>query len=425
MYAALYAAVTTPLEGQYSVWHNIQVVESALVLPFMTKKTCIDSTARKRLAEIGNVSGLLSKQGITLTEDTTYYIKTEKACPYLLKCRAKYAGTQPTITFGNSLYTSPSFDIGGSEYKMQSWRIPPDLMYGNTTITITIPSGSSLVIDYLYAEENAYNPANHEARPVMCAHLGFTQMCPQNTKPGFEMAGMLGYPALIITPQITQDGEIVCIHDETINATAVDADGNAPSTEMAVIDMTYSQLLEWDFGRKKNVYWTGAKIPTFEDFLQVCAKYGMAPVISTHPNVTPSVWGEKCADIKALLIKYGLLDKFVVKAFDIRYINASYAVFGQDIGGYVGEHGDNYVTITQLQSFVSTNSIDTKKCHVASEKSINTITESYVGDVLTAGLECGCYTITSSHSASTIKQLISYGVTSFTDDTYCQNGMDW
>lgn len=426
---ALYACSVNSASGYYSIWHDIQIEN----LPYATEyseneKTVIDYTARAKedylFDIVGNVYTGLKVRNVTLTGASTqrYTISTNKPVPQIIRCRARCTGGNAAIEFQNGLYSSPVYKISyGSEYEIHSWRVPPALNQDTTNVIITIGQGATVEIDYLYSEVANYNPTVGAAKPEFYSHLGFRQMCPENTRPAVEMAGILGYSACIVVPKVTSDGVLVCIHDDTINATARDSSGNAPSSEMYVSDMTYSQLLEWDFGRYKNAYWAGTKILTVDEFFDICSRYGMKPTFSTHPGLTIEQW----QDVKSMLIKHGILSRFNVKAFDMSIINTAYEVFGQSINGYTGEHGSSYVSISDLTNFITTNSIDTSKCHITSEKSVNSITESHISEVLAAGLECGCYTITSSNNAVSIKELMGYGVTSFTDDTYCQNGMDW
>ena len=305
-------------------------------------------------------------------------------------------------------------------FPMQHWRIPPDLQKRGTYVVITVPSGSTLSIEYLYSSDAVCNPSI-QSRPLFTSHLGFSQMCPQNTRPAIEMAGILGYSACIVVPKTTSDGVLVCVHDDTINSTARDESGNAPQTEMAVADMTYNDLLAWDFGLSTNEYWRGTRILTVDEFFGICAKYGMSPVFSTHPALSSEQW----QNVKTMLIKHGLLDRFWVKAFSISILESAYAVFGQAIAGYTGEYDNSYVTVQQLSDFVSTHGIDTAKCHVQSEVSVSTITQAIAASIISAGLECGVYTLGKSNSAADVKSLMAMGVIQFSDDVYCQNGMNW
>jgi glycerophosphoryl diester phosphodiesterase len=391
-------------------------------------KDAKDYTAREKeeylFGIIGDMYRGIKLRNVTLTGKSTqrYTLTTRSPFPQIVRCRAKCTGGNAAITFQNGLYSSPVYNISyGSEYEIHSWRIPPALSQDTTTITITVGADVTVAIDYLFSEEAVYNPTVADARPIFCSHLGFRQLCPENTRPAVEMAGLLGYPVCIVVPKATSDGVLVCIHDDTINATARDAEGNPPSTKMGVSDMTYAQLLEWDFGRYKNAYWTGTKILTVDDFFAICARYGMSPMFSTHPALTTEQW----QSVKSMLMKHGLLKKFHVKAFDESILQTAFDVFGEEIEGYTGEHGDSYVTLPELTEFVQRNNIDLTKTRIVSEKSINTIDSAYVASVLAVGFQCGCYTITSSKNAVSLKELMEYGVTSFTDDSYCQNGMDW
>ena len=92
--------------------------------------------------------------------------------------------------------------------------------------------------------------------------------CITDTIPSFLMAAKCGFDSCIVVPERTKDGESVCIHDDTVNRTARDCSGNPPEEALQVTDMTYEELLKWDFGRYKNAVYTNTKIPGLEEFLR-------------------------------------------------------------------------------------------------------------------------------------------------------------
>ena len=83
---------------------------------------------------------------------------------------------------------------------------------------------------------------------------------PENTLPSLAAAVAMGADEIEIDLRCTKDGVIVCIHDDTIDRVS---DGTG-----CVWDMTYQELLQYDFGGKMGDQYKGLKIPTFEQILQ-------------------------------------------------------------------------------------------------------------------------------------------------------------
>ena len=66
------------------------------------------------------------------------------------------------------------------------------------------------------------------------AHRGFSGKYPENTMLAFEKAVEIGADGVELDVQLTKDGEVVIIHDETIDRTT---DGKG-----YVVDYTYEEL---------------------------------------------------------------------------------------------------------------------------------------------------------------------------------------
>ena len=116
-----------------------------------------------------------------------------------------------------------------SEYTRQAWRVPPLFLPGmKLTVHIEIPEGTVLLMRDFSTSQDIPS-ADWKGGPRHNAHLGFMGLAPDNTMPAFELAAACGFPACIVVPKVTSDGVLVCIHDDTINKTARDADGNPPT----------------------------------------------------------------------------------------------------------------------------------------------------------------------------------------------------
>jgi glycerophosphoryl diester phosphodiesterase len=100
---------------------------------------------------------------------------------------------------------------------------------------------------------------------VLVAHRGAVgQGQPENTLAAFRQAIASGAEAIEIDLRGTKDGEIVVIHDSTVDRTT--------SGSGAVADQTLAQLRQLDAGR-------GERIPTYREVLQLVSRTGIVLVL--------------------------------------------------------------------------------------------------------------------------------------------------
>lgn len=110
------------------------------------------------------------------------------------------------------------------------------------------------------------------------AHRGYSLYAPENTIPAYEYAAKMGFKYVECDILFTSDGVPVLCHDDTINRTS---DGTGK-----IADMTYSQLLQYDFGLWMGYEYKGTKIPTLEEFLIVCKNLNLIPYIEIKDTVS-------------------------------------------------------------------------------------------------------------------------------------------
>ena len=92
------------------------------------------------------------------------------------------------------------------------------------------------------------------------AHRGSSGFAPENTLPAFEVAKELDIDGIELDVQMTMDGELVVIHDETINRTS---DGKG-----WVKDMSLEQLRQYNFAKSKPVFGF-VTIPTLREVYEL------------------------------------------------------------------------------------------------------------------------------------------------------------
>ena len=318
-------------------------------------------------------------------------------------------------------YESHDYRIGKKdEFTCQSWRIPPVFLSGMTlTMHIEIPNGTALTIQALSTSHDPGAPDWHGG-PRHNAHLGFWGLAPDNTMPAFELAAASGFPACIVVPKVTKDGVLVCIHDDAINRTARDKDGNPVGEEKILVrDLTYAELQQWEYGSYKNEIYKGTKIPLLSDFFDLCAKTGMRPMFSTHPDLPTEKWIE----VKEMLKKRGLLKNFHVKSFGLEVLQHAYSVLGTEIEGYTLDVGTDKWT-DDLPEKILNSGIDTKACRCGIEIRFRNYTQEIATAIREAGFFAAVWDI-KRRDFDEYTKLMSWGVTEFTEDYHCSMGLNY
>ena len=93
----------------------------------------------------------------------------------------------------------------------------------------------------------------------VAAHRGWSTVYPENTLLAFKKAIEIGVDQIETDVRITRDGELVCIHDATVDRTT---NGTGK-----VCDKLLSELKTLDAGSWKGAEFAGERIPTFIEFL--------------------------------------------------------------------------------------------------------------------------------------------------------------
>ena len=340
----------------------------------------------------------------------TYRIEKDETATKLPSLRATY----------NNHFVSTVFALDNEEYMEGSWRFPAfGFVNEAMNISVSIPAGTALYIKDIQSEYSNV-VFSHETGVRLTAHLGVYDFAPENTMYSFIAAHNLGYPSCVANPKITADGVFVCIHDDDISRTATNADGTEVAKGAVLVSKSnYADLSQYDFGRKYNEVYAGARLPKLDDFLFYCGKVGMKPVFSTHGNFTTEQWQE----IKGMLTRYGIVGALTCKSGGIPILETAYSVFGDKIDGYVYDIS-TVNNINTLIDNLNNSSLAAIKDKVFIEISSSVITQEAVDAVLAAGYKAGVFDVFSTNG-ETYKKYIKWGVTEFVDDRNCSYGLNW
>ena len=152
------------------------------------------------------------------------------------------------------------------------------------------PAGSAII--------PGYRDAAKALPKRLCAHRGFSTVAPENSLPAFGSAVALGATEIEFDLWWTKDGEIVSIHDATLDRVS--------NGKGKVFDHTYEELLKLDFGSKTGKHFAGLKILRFEEIL---AKLSCHTIMNIHMKDVGKEWDE--AHVKKVL---RLIDAYDARA---------------------------------------------------------------------------------------------------------------
>jgi glycerophosphoryl diester phosphodiesterase len=145
--------------------------------------------------------------------------------------------------------------------------------------------------------------------PVMVvAHRGFSGMAPENTLGAFKKAIEVDSDMIELDVRFSKEGEVVVIHDETLERTT--------SGRGKVIEKTINELKKLDAGSKFDPAFSGEKIPTLREVLQLAHR--QIPVNIELKKGDYGRWTILDLAERALgeVEKAGMVDQVIFSSFD-------------------------------------------------------------------------------------------------------------
>jgi glycerophosphoryl diester phosphodiesterase len=118
--------------------------------------------------------------------------------------------------------------------------------------------------------------------PILIAHRGGSLEVPENTLAAFRHAIELGMPLVELDVQMSRDGELVVIHDETVDRTT--------GGHGLVSAFSLKELRKLDAGSHFAPQFAGERIPTLREVLELCTGSGVGVVVELKsPGIYPGM----------------------------------------------------------------------------------------------------------------------------------------
>lgn len=171
------------------------------------------------------------------------------------------------------------------------------------------------------AETQSLKTASERKVPLVCGHRGASGHAPENTMAAFREALEAGADWIEFDVQLSADGELIILHDDTLNRTT-----NLNQTRRPV-EFTLAQLRELDAGGWFGPGFAGERIPTLDEVLEEFKdRLGLNIEIKSRKGFEADNGIE--AKVAEALKRHNLFDieKVIVSSFDSTRLAALHAL---------------------------------------------------------------------------------------------------
>ena len=177
--------------------------------------------------------------------------------------------------------------------------------YVSVILAFIIASGSAVCAFAAGATMSVYSSYIIPSGTMrMIAHAGYSAVAPSNTLPAYEAAGRSDFWGAECDIQRTKDGVWILMHNDTVDDMT---DGTGKVSEL-----TYDEIMQFNVDAGNNIEnYPGLKVAKLEDYLDVCRKYGLHPVIEIKANADPKYMDE----LAPVLLSRDDRDMFVIISF--------------------------------------------------------------------------------------------------------------
>jgi glycerophosphoryl diester phosphodiesterase len=246
--------------------------------------------------------------------------------------------------------------------------------------------GTGVALSLLFSpisQAFAAEPATGERKQVdNIAHRGATGYAPENTIAGFDLAVDMKADYIEIDVQRSKDGELVVIHDTTVDRTT---DGTGK-----VGDLTVDYLRSLDAGSWKGEQFAGEPIPAFEEILdRYHGKVGILIELKA-PELYPGIEEQVADALKARNLDKPQNEKIIIQSFNFDSMKTMDRLLPKvPIGVLTSKRADT--TAEALQEFSAYADWF--------NPSYGIVTKELVNQVHTLGMQIGSWTVRSQEAA--------------------------
>jgi glycerophosphoryl diester phosphodiesterase len=145
-------------------------------------------------------------------------------------------------------------------------------------------------------------PRSH---PLVVAHRGSSAYAPENTLAAFNLAAEQGADAVELDVDLTRDGQVIVLHDATIDRTT--------NGQGRVADLTLEEIRRVDAGAWKDAAFKDERVPLLQEVLEAVGQRLLINIEIKGKSLRNH--GVE-AQVAALIEQHGLIDRVIISSFN-------------------------------------------------------------------------------------------------------------
>lgn len=191
-----------------------------------------------------------------------------------------------------------------------------------------------LLADSLLEETNSMiERLEHNPTFAVAGHRGYSSAYPENTLLAFQEAFQLGVDMVEFDLQLSKDGAVIVMHDQTLDRTT---NGHG-----RLSDYSLAELKQLDAGSWFGSAFEGLKIPTLKELCELLKEY---PKVLLNVEIKRGDCAKEVADASiAILKEYGYLSRCVFTSFDADILEHIHDNYRLKTHGFLEEVMHNFV----------------------------------------------------------------------------------
>jgi glycerophosphoryl diester phosphodiesterase len=208
-------------------------------------------------------------------------------------------------------------------------KIQVSSLYFYTLHSLLIAAAAALLFLWPSSRDVLLTLFAPEAKVAMIAHRGASGYAPENTLPAFQTAVRMNADYLEIDLQMTRDGHLIAMHDETVNRTT---NGSGRVGSMTLAEIKRLDAGSW-FNRQHPMYardeYAGEKVPTLREIFETFRGETNYLLETKSPDVYPGLEEELVALVEEFKLKRHVAVQSFSKAslLKIRSLNGDIPLF--------------------------------------------------------------------------------------------------
>ncbi|WP_456272015.1 glycerophosphodiester phosphodiesterase [Bacillus sp. AK031] len=236
--------------------------------------------------------------------------------------------------------------------------------------------------------------ADKEDNTLIVAHRGASSLAPENTLSAFDKAVSLKADYIELDVQMTKDGEIIVMHDVTVDRTT---NGSG-----RVKNLTYEQIADLDAGSWFSPKFQGERVPALQTVLdRYEGKIGILIELK-KPSIYPEIEEELAKLLAERITPGGPAPKIIVQSFNKQSIIEFHELNPSIPTGIIVGTSTDYASEEDLfavdgfASFINPNA--------------SLVTESFMKQAKEKNLNVFSWTVADSKTANHLKRLNVNGI---------------